>query len=334
LPHGADPGHGPAAAPAHGHRHEHNLGPHPAPLAHLNGARPPAPAWFEQAVAAQPERCFVDVQGARIDTLAWGPRGSPGILLMHGNGAHAEWFSFIAPLLADRFRVAALSFSGMGHSGRRESYAVSQWADEALLAAEVSGLFESTAKPLFVGHSFGGFPLMTGAARYGDRLQGAVIVDTPLRPPEDRAEREKRRAEMGFRPLKVYHTMEAALARFRFLPAQDCAHLFIVDHIARTSMQPAVDDAGQPGFTWRTDPGLFKQFSFGRPHIDLGQARCPVTLVRGGRSRLITPELHALALGLAPPGTRSLEIADADHHVMADQPLAFARLIGELRAEG
>lgn len=284
-------------------------------------------------MAMQPQRSLVQVHGAQIETLVWGPAGAPGLLLLHGNGAHAEWFSFIAPLLADRYRVVAPSLSGMGHSGRREAYSVAQWADEALAAAEAGGLFDASVKPLWAGHSFGGFPLMNAAARFGERLAGAVVIDTPLRPPEERAAREKWRAEQGFRPANVYHTMAAALARFRFLPAQGCEHLFIVDHIARSSLQPVVDAQGRPGFSWRTDPLLFKHFSFGRPHIDLGQARCPVVLVRGGRSRLVTPERHAWSATLAPAGTRLLELPDADHHVMVDQPLTFAALLAELRQD-
>jgi len=41
----------------------------------------------------------VVVQGAPIETLAWGRVGDPGLLLLHGNSAHADWYSFIAPLL-------------------------------------------------------------------------------------------------------------------------------------------------------------------------------------------------------------------------------------------
>lgn len=278
----------------------------------------------------QPERSRVDHEGAGIELLAWGPRGAPGLLLVHGNGAHAEWFSFIAPLLAGRYRVAALTLSGMGGSDRREAYGNSIWADELLAAAEHAGLFESVAKPLFVAHSFGGFPLMIGAARYGARLAGAVIIDTPLRPPEQHAERQRRRTEVGFKPSRVYPSIEDALARFRFMPPQTCEHLYIADHIARTSLQPALDEHGKPGFTWRFDPFLFKHFAFGRPHKDIGQATCPITLVRGGRSRLVTPELFAFAATLAPPGSRTMEVPDADHHVMVDQPLAFAAAMGGL----
>ena len=37
-----------------------------------------------------------------------------------------------------------------------------------------------------------------------------------------------------------------------------------------------------------------------------------------------------LALSHAPAGTALLEGPDADHHVMVDQPLAFAELLGQL----
>ena len=277
------------------------------------------------------ERRDIDVQGTPIDSLSWGRRGAPGLLLMHGNGAHAEWFSFIAPLLADRYRVTAMSFSGMGRSGRREAYGVAQWADEALAVAEACGLFDATVKPLFAAHSFGCFALMSGAARYGQRLAGAVLIDGPPQRPPGESSRSQRHAEAGFKPSKIYHTMEAALARFRFAPLQGCEHLYIVDHIARSSLKAVVDAQGQPGFTWLTDPLLFKQFSFGQPMPDLGQARCPVTLMRGSRSRLITPELFAQIARKAPPGSRQLELPDADHHLMADQPLAFAQMLAELR---
>ena len=84
---------------------------------------------------------------------------------------------------------------------------------------------------------------------------------------------------------------------------------------------------GQPAWTWRFDPALFRHFQFGRPFRELAQAACPVVLVRGGRSRLVPAALLDLALARAPAGTLRDEVPDADHHVMVDQPLAFADLI-------
>ncbi|MHB8285667.1 MAG: alpha/beta fold hydrolase, partial [Caulobacteraceae bacterium] len=84
-----------------------------APLARFHGERPPAPAWFAAALAQAPDRSFVPVEGVNIELLAWGERGRPGLLFLHGGRAHADWFSFIAPFFADDYRVGAVSMSGM-----------------------------------------------------------------------------------------------------------------------------------------------------------------------------------------------------------------------------
>src|SRR5665213_2379034 len=71
-------------------------GPTEGPLTSFNGAVPPAPQWFERIAAIAPESCFVEVEGAKIHFLRWGDRSKPGLLLVHGNAAHAYWWSFIA----------------------------------------------------------------------------------------------------------------------------------------------------------------------------------------------------------------------------------------------
>ncbi|MBU6299282.1 MAG: hypothetical protein KJS68_13670, partial [Alphaproteobacteria bacterium] len=63
------------------------------PLAELAGAPPPAPGWFAEAVAMAPERRSVEVEGASIHYLRWGDKTRPGLLLVHGNAAHAYWWS-------------------------------------------------------------------------------------------------------------------------------------------------------------------------------------------------------------------------------------------------
>lgn len=295
--------------------------PEPPPLARLYGERPEARAWFEAALADAPERSSIGVQGADIELLTWGRRGDPGLLLLHGNSAHADWYSFIAPLVARAgYRVAAMSFSGMGGSAWRERYGLAQWSDEAQAAAEAAGLFDAPVAPWLAAHSFGGFVAMVAAARWGQRLRGTMIVDAPLRSREKQAERNERRRKP--QPSRIYQAPEEALMRFRFLPPQRCEHLFVVDHIARYSLKEV-----EGGWTWRFDPFLFRDFQFSPLQKDIGEAKCPLLLVRGGRSRLVTPALFDYALSLAPAGTRTAEVPDADHHVMVDQPLAFADLL-------
>ena len=113
-----------------------------APLASFAGKAPPAPGWFRHAIEQKPERSFVEVLGAKIETLAWGERGKPGILFMHGNGAHADWWSFIAPFFAAHYRVAAMSWSvtiGM-IIGVLSAVWRNRWPDRLGMTLAVSGI--------------------------------------------------------------------------------------------------------------------------------------------------------------------------------------------------
>ena len=305
-----------------------------APLAHLRGHRPAAPAWFEDALRAAPQRTWHEVKGARIETLTWGEVGKPGLLLLHGNGAHADWWSFVAPFLAADYRVAAPSWSGMGGSDWRSSYSTDLLIEEALVVAEKSGLFAAKTKPVFLGHSFGGVPTIGAAAVAGDRLGGAVMLDIPVLSPEARKAREARRGPRSApKPTRIYRSLEDALVRFRFLPAQPCEHLFIADHIARGSLKqvPLEDGAGE-GWTWQFDPFLWRNFTWRDSTQDFANAKCPVGVMWGSRSKLITDEGIAYMRSLARPNSPFVAVPEANHHVMVDQPLAFVAALRGLLA--
>src|SRR5580700_11989717 len=146
-----------------------------APLAVFQGAEPEAPDWFNWAIAKTPERSFVAVDGANIELLAWGERGKPGLILVHGNSAHADWWSFIAPYLAQDYRVAAVSLSGMGGSDWRERYTFEMFADEIHECAKAAGLYEAPVKPIYVGHSFGGAQAFYSAAHHPERMRACLL---------------------------------------------------------------------------------------------------------------------------------------------------------------
>ena len=114
-----------------------------APLAAFHGMKPPAPAWFVQAIAQEPERTFVEVEGAKVEALAWGERGRPGLMFLHGGAAHADWWSFIAPFFAGDHRVVASTFTGMGRSDWRERYVFEQLVREAREAGRAAGAFDA-----------------------------------------------------------------------------------------------------------------------------------------------------------------------------------------------
>jgi len=150
-----------------------------APLQAFHGLKPPAPIWFENAIAEEPERTFVTVEGARVETLAWGKRGNPGLVFLHGGAAHADWWSFVAPFFARERRVVAPTFTGMGRSDWRQVYSFDQFVREAREAGRAAGAYEA-GPPTVVGHSFGGRVAMGLAGDFGEELQGAVMVDPPF----------------------------------------------------------------------------------------------------------------------------------------------------------
>lgn len=286
------------------------------------------PGWFERALAAPRESRTVDVAGCPIHYLLWpGPPrpagaddGLTGVLLVHGGGAHAHWWAFIAPFLARDRRVAALDLSGMGDSGWRPEYSAALRADEMRAVIDAAGL---GARPAVVGHSFGGYMTMKFGAVHGGSVAGAAIVDSPIRSPEERARSPRKRPRMG--SIRIYESREAALRRFRLMPEQPCENGFLVDYIARHSVRETLE-----GWRWKFDPDAMGARRFGEPFHEYLQAlRCPSALIFGERSALVSRETAAYMASLMGPRAPVVEIPDARHHVALDQPLAF---VAALRA--
>ncbi len=291
------------------------------PLAALDGSPPPSPAWFGEALENKPEECRVNVEGASVHYLRWGDREKPGLLLVHGNAAHAHWWDFIAPYLARDYNVAAMDLSGMGDSDwRPEGYAMDQFAREQIAVCEDAGMFKPSEPPVIVGHSFGGFVTMLTGGLYGHRLAGVVIVDSPVNPPDRPGGPPRREAK----PHNIYPTMAAALARFRLMPPQGCDNLYIVDHVARLSLKEV-----ETGFTWKFDPRIWQRFSIGDTAERLKATKCRIAIFRGEKSVLMPPEIGEYMFNLLGRQAPVVEIPQARHHVMLDEPLA---LIAALRA--
>ncbi|MFP3943417.1 MAG: alpha/beta fold hydrolase [Alphaproteobacteria bacterium] len=295
------------------------------PLAAWKGERPPAPAWFEAAVNTPHESRFVEVEGASIHYLRWGERHRPGLLLCHGNAAHANWWSFIAPFLAREYNVAALSFSGMGDSSWRESYSMETFAAEQMAVMEDAGMFAPAEPPVILAHSFGGFVTILAAALYGARLAGAVIADSPVNPPEPQSRGGPRRS---VRPHKVYRTLKEALARFRLMPEQACENDFLLDYIARHSLRPM-----EGGWSWKFDPSIWRRFSIGDTASRMRAITCRFAIFYGEGSAIFPRETGRYMYHLLGRTVPVVEIPQARHHVMLDQPLAFVAALRTLLAD-
>ena len=284
-----------------------------------------APGWFRRALQVPYADGTVMVDGASIHSVLWGGVGKRGLVFVHGGGAHAHWWTHIAATFANDFRVAAIDLSGHGDSSHREHYDLRQWTDEVIAVAEDAGM---DGPPVVVGHSMGGMVTIATAAMHPDGVAGVIICDSPVTSPDPEVNAHRSKDAFG-RP-RTYATVEEALARFRTVPAQRNDLDYVIDHVARRSVH-AVDG----GWQWKFDRRIFESFEAGMRSIAkpyLSQVTCRFALLRseyGLVTRGIGAEMYD-DLGRNAP---VIEIPQAGHHAMLDQPLLLLTAIRTLLAD-
>jgi pimeloyl-ACP methyl ester carboxylesterase len=279
-----------------------------------------SPDWFRRAIDDAPEHHDVEVDGATVHYRAWGPEDAPGVVLIHGGGAHSGWWDHVAPFLAEDHRVIAPDLTGHGDSAWKADYVRSRWADETVAVAEAAGL----DRPVMIGHSMGGWVAVYAGVLHPQAMRSIVAIDSPLNddPPEEEPLRHRRPGPQ----TKVYASQQDAVDRFRTVPAQDTLLPYVAEHVAIESLRQV-----EGGWTWKFDPGVFGDRSW---HRDLlAQLTVPTVLLRCAHG-LVSAEMAAKMTTKIPGGMPVIELADAGHHAMFDQPLAVVTALRTLLATG
>jgi len=238
------------------------------------------------------------------------------LVFVHGGAAHSGWWDHIAPFFSSTHRVIAPDLSGHGDSGTRKNYSLEIWAREVMAAAAASG--SSGARPTIIGHSLGGFIAAKAAQHHGGLIDSIVVVDAPLHDhvPEQRQlrSRQQRKTE--------YQSKQQILARFRPIPIQETTLPYIANHIAAESVRRTLR-----GWVWKFDPAIFhsplheelpsEQEALEDSLVGIpcrkGFIRCEVGLVHQHMCDRIRTIME-----LRGP---FVELAEAGHHPMLDQPL-------------
>ncbi|KLI05460.1 alpha/beta hydrolase [Mycolicibacterium conceptionense] len=283
-----------------------------------------APAWFTSALEQTPEHSTIDVDGCPIHVRSWGDPDKPPLVFVHGGGAHSGWWDHIAPFFARTHRVLAPDLSGHGDSGNRTEYALSIWAREVLAAAAASG---SSARPTIIGHSMGGWVGASAATHYGEQIDSILVIDSPLRDraPEEVRLRNRRRDTAG------YPTEEEILARFRAVPKQEVTLPYIGHHIAVQSVRKTDD-----GWVWKFDPDIFGgqlmdetpddeeilENAFARIPCRIGYLHC--------EHGVVPPRMAEQIRSILQLRGPFVDLAEAGHHPMLDQPLPLVATIRTL----
>jgi len=268
-----------------------------------------APALFDSG--------FVDSGGLRLHFLDYGTRGRPPMLCLHGRGAHAHWFDFVARDLAADYHVLALDLPGHGDSPWADApaYTHEQYARTLADAVEHLGLRDF----ILVGHSMGGMISLLFAATGPSRLGKLVVIDSTLRVTEEAASQSRDIASRG----RSYATKEEFMGRFRLRPEESAASPEVLRHIASHSARQ------QPDGTWiaKFDRRVYSS----RKAIDgvalFAGVTVPTLLVKGALSKRITPQLVTEVESRCPQ-VQVAEVSTSYHHVTLDNPLGC---VSELR---
>lgn len=283
---------------------------------------PTTPSWFTAALDQKPDHVDVDVDGCRIHLRVWGAADQPPVVLVHGGGAHSGWWDHIAPFFSRTHRVIAPDLSGHGESDARDSYDLPTWASEVMAAAAAAG---PAGRPTIVGHSMGGWVVSTAATHYSQQINSMLVIDSPLweRAPEEGRLRRREHTQ--------YRTKKEILDRFTAVPSQELILPYIRQHIAAESVRKTSE-----GWIWKFDPAIFGGELLEPTHTDeesletmLTAMRCRVGYLRC-EAGLVPDSMAERIRSLLQLRGPFVELAEAGHHPMLDQPLPLVATLRTL----
>ncbi|WP_211316940.1 alpha/beta fold hydrolase [Arenicella xantha] len=300
-------------------------------MADLTAAVDNPPKWLHEAMQVPREEGFVTVDGCDIRYFRWGDRTKPSIIMLHGFLAHSRCWAFIAPFLAEHYHVVAYDMSGMGDSGKRDAYPIEVRIDELLGVTEQTGLFGHESKPTIIAHSYGGQVAVSAVHEHPDKFAGMIICDLMIMRPsvlEANAEKFKPPGNQNAsRPNRVYPDYPTAKGRFVLAPPQKVEVPELFDFMAFHSLRE-VDG----GWQWKFDPGVFRrepgfETKWAKTGERVVSAPGRKAVIYGKKSYLFNDDSAAYLTELIDELEQMpfpiIDIPDARHHLMLDQPIAL-----------
>lgn len=259
----------------------------------------------------------VRVGDLRLHYAAWGPKGGPPLILLHGGAANSHWWDWVAPHLAGTFRVLALDFPGHGKSEwpRPPRYRMEDLVRAVLGFADGQGLGHLD----LVGHSMGGKIAMLAGAWHPRRVRSLVVVDAT---PDVSADGLAEMRQIGTRPLRHFGSRHAAARVFRLIPPETVARPARLRALAARSTR----HRGHGRWSIGPDREFFARVV---PQVAwplLPRIASPTLIVRAERSSILSRRT-AQAMRRAIPRSTLCEIRGTYHHLILERPGEVATAI-------
>ena len=264
---------------------------------------------------------FIEIDGLQLHLQDYGASGKPPMLCVHGGGANAHWYDFVAQGFNADYHVRAVDLRGHGDSewdhSEPPNYAYSRHAADLHELTEKLDLRDF----VLVGHSMGGMVSSVYAATYPGRAKALIVVDSNLVMSPERIASFQAVAD---RPARDYATQEEFVATYRVRPGASTAPPAALRHLAQHSGRQFDDGRWRHKVDRRTYANREPVDSYGL----WNRIKIPALLMKAGNSVRMTPESIAEIQSRAPQ-VKTTVVPDADHHITLDNPSGFIRAARE-----
>ena len=263
-----------------------------------------------------PQSNHVLLRDRRFHYLEWSGPHRDTVVFLHGAGLNGRTWRGVCEHLRAGYRCIALDLRGHGDS---------EWANDLDYsprshAGDVSALIAhlGLVRPALVGMSLGGTVALAHATEH--EVRALVVIDTG---PELESTGRAQLVDFFLDPNDV-DTFEGFVNRLHSLyPRRGADEL-------REGLTHNLIELPDGRWTWKYDRRQYRFISMDQRDrwrretwSDARRLTCPVLVVRGARSRVLTRDT-AKALATRFPAGRFVEIAGAGHNVQHDQPALLA----------
>ena len=291
-----------------------------------------------------PDEHHVVLGGHRFHYLDWGKPDLGPAVFLHGHGLTAHTWDLVSLTLRSRLRCFTPDLRGHGDS---EWSPVLDYRVATHAADAERFLRQVTVEPaVLVGMSLGGLVALRCAAEAGELVRALVIVDigpesagkfraAPDRAGSDNGDGPRQPVNVFSAPVELDSVEEFVQHSLAFNPRRDPVLL-------RGSLLHNLRQLPNGRWTWKYDqrPLLRTRPANGDDRDDgmkdtwplTDRVKCPVLVVRGGSSDILSREGAADLAGRFRDG-RWAEVPDAGHSVQGDNPAAFASTLQSFLAD-
>jgi pimeloyl-ACP methyl ester carboxylesterase len=252
---------------------------------------------------------------SRFRILEWGAGDLPPLVCLHRARGHARRFERLARMVDEHRRVIAYDLRGHGRSPWSGPHTVHQHSLDLAEVLDEAGIEHAT----LLGDGFGARVAMHHTAAHGERITGLVLLDPPLSPDPERM----LALAAAERSARAFASADDALATWQGYAGLEHAPRFLLEEDVAEHL--VVDQDGRLRFRYSHAAAAAALEATAEPAGSLKEIVCPVLIVRGDRSELLSAadveraalELRRCRVATVPGGHAPLwdALAETGAHV-------------------